>query len=97
MALQAEQVIPQPGRDFGSCIFSRLHIEANIESEAEVIIKMILWPKPEKFSGFDRDESTHMRERICKELLCCYNSDFEVSRAEDQKLTYRFVLRKADI
>ena len=96
MALQAEQVIPQPGRDIGSCIFSKVHIEADIQSEAEVIIKMILRPKPGKLSASGRDAATHMRERICKELLRGYNSEFEVSRTEDQKLTYRFILRQAD-
>ena len=96
MALQAEQVIPQPGRDIGSCIFSKVHIEADIQSEAEVIIKMILRPKPGELSASGRDAATHMRERICKELLRGYNSEFEVSRAEDQKLTYRFILRQAD-
>jgi hypothetical protein len=97
MALQAEQIIPKPGGDFGSCIFSKLHIEADIQSEAKVIVKMILQPKPGQVSGSDQDAATHMRRRICKELLRCYDSDFEVSKAEDQKLTYRFMLRQADI
>ena len=96
MALQAEQVIPQPGRDIGSCIFRKVYIQAGIQSEAEVIIKMILQPKPGELSASGRDAAAHMRERICKGLLGCYDSDFEVSRAEDQKLTYRFILRQAD-
>ena len=95
MALQAEQVIPQPGRDTGSCIFRRVHIQAGIQSEAEVIIKMILETKPAEFPASGRDAATHMREHICKGLLRCYSSDFEVSRAEGQKLTYRFILRRA--
>jgi hypothetical protein len=96
MALQAEQVIPQPGRDIGSCIFSKVYIEADTQSEAEVIIRMILQPKPGKISASGRDTATHMRERVCKDLLRCYNCDFEVSRTEDKKLTYRFILRQAD-
>ncbi len=93
MALQAEQIIPKPGRDIGSCIFSKVHIEADMQSDTEVIIKMILQPKSDDFSASGRDAATHMRERICKELLRCYNGDFEVSRAEDQKLIYCFTLR----
>ncbi|MBT8362320.1 MAG: hypothetical protein KJO32_15330, partial [Deltaproteobacteria bacterium] len=97
MALQAEQLIPKPGRDYGSCIFSKLAIEADIQSEAKVIIKMILRSKPGELSGSDQDAATHMRRRICKGLLRCYDGDFEVSQTEDQKLTYRFILRQAAI
>jgi len=93
MALQAEQVIPEPGRDYSTCIFSRLHIAVLAQSEEEVIIEMILQPKPGELSGTVQDTATHMRRLICNELLSRYRSDHEVSRTDDQSLIYRFVLR----
>ncbi len=93
MALQAEQVIPEPGRDYGSCIFNKLQIEIYVQSETEVVIEMILQTKPGEISGSGRDAATHMRRLVCNGLLNCYKSDFEVSKAADQSLTYRFILR----
>ena len=93
IALQAEQVIPKPGRDSGSCLFSNVHLEADIQSGTQVIITLILRRKPGESSVSGQDAATHIRERICKELLRCYNSDFEVSRADDQTLSYKFILR----
>jgi len=93
MALQAEQVIPEPGRDYGSCIFSKLQIKVYVQEEAEVAIDMILQSKQGELSNSDQDAATHMRRLVCNGLLNCYKSDLEVSRIEDQSLTYRYILR----
>ncbi len=92
MALQTEQVIPEPGRDYGSCIFSKLQIEVYVQSEAEVVIEIILHSKPGELSASEQDAATHMRNLVCSGLLNCYKSDLEVSRIEEQSLTYRFIL-----
>ncbi len=93
MALQAEQVLPEPGRDYGSCVFSKLQIEVYLQSESEVTIELVLQPKPGESPDSDQNTATHMRWVICNGLLDSYSSNFEVSKSEDKTLSYRFILR----
>jgi len=94
MALLAEQVIPEPGRDYGSCIFNKLQLHAYLQSEKEIIIEMTLQRKPgELAETSQKTTAAHMRHFICKSLLNCYKSDLEISMDEDQNSTYRFLLR----
>lgn len=94
MALLAEQVIPEPGRDYGSCIFNKLQLQAYLQSEKEVIIEMTLQAKPGESAETSQNRTAaHMRQVICKGLLNCYKSDLEISRDDDQNSTYHFLLR----
>jgi len=93
MALQAEQLIPEPGRDYGSCIFDKLQIETYIQSETEVVIEMTLQLKAGELPGSNQDTALHLRRLICNKLLNCYKSNLEISRIDNQSITYRFILR----
>jgi len=91
MALQAERIIPEPGQDFGSCMFSRLLIQTDMQEEKEVVVEMILQPVSEGQDEPEKDGAANMRQIISHELLNRYDSGFQVSTT-DQVTIYRFLL-----
>lgn len=93
MALQAEQVIPEPGHDHSFCVFSKLLIETYVQTETEVIIEMILQLESGELPASEQNSVTHTRQLISNGLLTIYGSAFEVSRGTDQTIKYRFLLR----
>lgn len=93
MALQAEQVIPEPGHDHSFCVFSKLLIETYVQTETEVIIEMILQLESGELPVSEQNSVTHIRQLISNDLLTFYGSAFEVSRGTDQTIKYRFLLR----
>jgi len=93
IALLAEQVIPEPGHDYSSGIYTKLQIETYAQAETEIIIEMTLQLEPESLPDSDQDNATHMRQLVSNGLLACYGSTLEVSRDGDQTINYRFLLR----
>ncbi|MBW1635574.1 MAG: hypothetical protein JRJ68_04795 [Deltaproteobacteria bacterium] len=92
MALQAEQIIPEPAQDFGSCKFTRLLIQTDLQEEDEIVLEMILQSAAEEQSESDRDTATDIRQLISHDLLNHHGSSFQVSRKADQTIIYRFLL-----
>jgi len=92
MALQAERIIPEPGQDFGSCMFSRLLIQTYLRGETEVVVEIVLQPLNEEQKESAKDAAADMRQLICHNLLNCYNSSLQVSKKPDQTTIYRFLL-----
>lgn len=92
IALLAEQVIPEPGHDYGSCKYTKLKIETYPQTEKEIVIEMILQLESGTFLDPDHDVATHVRQHISNGLLSCYESALEVSRGDDQTIIYRFLL-----
>jgi hypothetical protein len=91
MALQAERIIPEPGQDFGSCMFSRLLIQTHMQGETEIVVEMVLQPVSEGQNESEKDDAANMRQIISHELLNRYDSGFQVSTT-DKITIYRFLL-----
>lgn len=93
LTLMAEQVIPDPGSDHGSCIFTKLRIEAYASTLKETIIKLVLEPESVKFPDKSLNTTIHIRQLLCNAILHCHGSALEISRMKNQPLIYRFLLR----